>query len=113
MFVSHHLSGLIGIPGQEGGGGQRRDAFSCGPYLSANDQGCPENICAPFCPDPRAVAGAEGVEVIFLAVPESSGTKQAYLSLLWACQPTKRNMAGFIGTSWLTYSSFRTQNFFF
>lgn len=55
-----------------GWGGERR-VFSCGPHLSASAQECPENSYAPFCPDPRVVAGAQGVEVTFLVVPESFG----------------------------------------
>lgn len=83
------------------GRAEERRVFSCGPCLSASTQSCPENSCAPSCPDPKAVAGTQGVEVTFLAVLESLGTKQAYLSLLWACQATKRGMAGTICTSWL------------
>lgn len=96
MFVSHHLSGLIGIPGRGGGGreGIERCVLSCGPYLSAGAQGCPENSCAPTYPDPRVAAGTHRTEVTFSAVPVSLGTKQAYLSLLWACQIAKRMQQG-------------------
>lgn len=83
------------------GWAEERCVFSCGPYLSASAQRRPGNSCAPSCPD-TAVAGAREVEVMFLAVSESLATKQAHLSLLWAWQATKRDMAGTIYTSWLT-----------
>lgn len=44
---------------------EERCAFSDGPYLSASTSGCLENNLVPSCPDPRAVAGAQGEGDIF------------------------------------------------
>lgn len=96
------------------GRAEERCVFSCGPSLSASAQRCPENSCAPSCPDPKAVAGTRGVEVTFLAFPESLGNQ---IGLFVSALGLPNNQKGY-GRDHLhklanSYLFFKTQNSFF
>ena len=83
-----------------GWGGQRRDVYlaMAHPYLPVPRDAL-KTALHLSAQTPGQVAGGL---VIFLAVPESLGSKEAYLSLLWACHATKKGMAGTVCTDWLT-----------